>query len=96
VDVNNDGLLDLFVLNYLQWEYGSESLCIFGNAYDYCRPNLYKGQPNQLFLNKGDGTFVDASEKWGVRAHVGKGMGVGMADYDRDGRPDLFVTNDTY
>ncbi|MEJ2007696.1 MAG: CRTAC1 family protein [Acidobacteriota bacterium] len=96
VDVNNDGLLDLFVLNYLQWDYAKEPLCSFGNAYDYCRPNLYKGQPNQLFLNKGDGTFQDVSKEWGLRAHVGKGMGVGMADYDLDGRPDLFVTNDTY
>ena len=96
VDVNNDGLLDLFVLNYLQWDYAREPHCSFGNAYDYCRPNLYKGQPNQLFLNKGDGTFVDVSEEWGLRAHVGKGMGVGMADYDLDGRADLFVTNDTY
>ena len=47
-----------------------------------------------MFLNKGNGTFEDVSEQWGIRAHVGKGMGVGMADYDLDGRPDLFVTND--
>ena len=61
---------------------------------DYCSPKFYKGQPNQLFLNKGDGTFEDVSQAWGIRDHVGKGMGVGMADYDLDGRPDLFVTND--
>jgi hypothetical protein len=96
VDVNNDGLLDLFVVNYLQWDIKKEPLCSFGGSYDYCNPRFYEGQPNQLFLNKGDGTFEDASEKWGIRAHVGKGMGVGMADYDLDGRPDLFVTNDTY
>jgi len=96
VDVNNDGLLDLFVVNYLRWNYEKEPLCGFAGAYDYCSPDYYRGQPNQLFLNKGDGTFEDVSAEWGIRQHVGKGMGVGVADYDLDGRPDLFVTNDTY
>lgn len=96
VDVNNDGLLDLFVVNYLQWNYEKEPLCGFAGAYDYCSPDFYRGQPSQLFLNKGDGTFQDVSAEWGIRRHVGKGMGVGVADYDLDGRPDLFVTNDTY
>ena len=95
VDVNNDGLLDLFVLNYLQWEYSTTPLCASSNFVDYCSPKFYKGQPNQLFLNKGDGTFENVSEAWGIRNHVGKGMGIGVADYDLDGRPDLFVTNDT-
>ena len=94
VDVNNDGLLDLFVVNYLQWDYATEPLCEYKGVADYCAPRSYKGLPNQLYLNKGNGTFEDVSEKWGIRAHVGKGMGVGMADYDLDGRQDLFVTND--
>jgi hypothetical protein len=94
VDVNNDGLLDLFVVNYMQWNYSAQPLCSFRGVADYCSPKFYKGQPNQLFLNKGDGTFEDVSQTWGIRDHVGKGMGVGMADYDLDGRPDLFVTND--
>ncbi len=94
VDVNNDGLLDLFVVNYMQWTYSEKPLCGFRDVADYCSPKFYKGQPNQLFLNKGDGTFEDVSKTWGVRDHVGKGMGVAMADYDLDGRPDLFVTND--
>ena len=94
IDVNNDGLLDLFVVNYMQWKYSPESICAFHGISDYCSPKLYKGQPNQLFLNKGDGTFKDVSKEWGIRDHVGKGMGVGLADYDLDGRPDLFVTND--
>jgi hypothetical protein len=94
VDVNNDGLLDLFVVNYLQWDYATEPLCEYKGVPDYCAPRSYKGLPNQLLLNKGHGVFEDVSEQWGIRAHIGKGMGGGMADYDLDGRPDLFVTND--
>jgi len=94
VDVNNDGLLDLFVANYMQWEYSDQALCHYQGQADYCHPRYYKGTPNQLFLNNGDGTFRDVSREWGLRDHVGKAMGVGVADYDLDGRPDLFVTND--
>jgi enediyne biosynthesis protein E4 len=94
VDVNNDGLLDLFVVDYLQWSYYPERRCEFDRVGDYCHPKFFKGQPDQLFLNKGDGTFQNVSKEWGLRDRVGKGMGVGMADYDLDGRPDLFVTND--
>jgi len=96
VDVNNDGLLDLFVLNYLQWDYNHEPHCAYGNVPHYCDPKSYKGLPNQLFINNGDGTFTDVSAQSGIRAQVGKGMGVGVADYDLDGRSDLFVTNDGY
>ena len=96
VDVNNDGKLDLFVVNYLQWKFDAKPLCSANGVADYCHPRFYKGLPNQLFLNRGDGTFEDVSGQWGVRNHVGKGMGVGVADYDLDGRPDLFVTNDGY
>jgi hypothetical protein len=94
VDVNNDGLLDLFVVNYMQWTYTDKPFCGAIKTNDYCSPKFYKGLPNQLFLNNGDGTFRDASKEWGIRQHVSKGMGVGMADYDLDGKPDLFVTND--
>jgi hypothetical protein len=94
VDVNNDGLLDLFIVNYLQWSYSDQPKCVAQGIADYCHPRYYKGLPNQLFLNQGNGTFKDVSKEWGIRDHVGKGMGVGMADYDLDGKPDLFVTND--
>jgi enediyne biosynthesis protein E4 len=94
VDVNNDGLLDLFIVNYLQWTYSNIPKCVIEGVAEYCHPRYYKGLPNQLFLNQGNGTFKDVSKEWGIRDHVGKGMGVGMADYDLDGKPDLFVTND--
>jgi enediyne biosynthesis protein E4 len=96
VDVNNDGRLDLFVVNYLQWDYATEPRCNYRDAPHYCHPKMYKGLPNQLFINNGDGTFTDVSAASGIRSAVGKGMGVGVADYDQDGRPDLLVTNDGY
>ena len=94
VDVNNDGLLDLFVVNYIQWTWSDKPLCSINDVAEYCHPRYYKGLPDQLFLNQGDGTFKDVSKEWGIRDHIGKGMGVGVADYDHDGKPDLFVTND--
>ncbi len=94
VDVNNDGHLDLFILNYLQWTWSDKPLCTINDVAEYCHPRYYKGLPDQLFLNQGDGTFKDVSKEWGIRDHIGKGMGVGVADYDLDGKPDLFVTND--
>jgi enediyne biosynthesis protein E4 len=94
VDVNNDGLLDLLVVNYLQWDGAKEPVCLDNGHKEYCHPKFYGKTPNQLFLNNGDGTFTDVSASSGLRAHPGKGMGVGVADYDLDGRTDLFIAND--
>jgi hypothetical protein len=94
VDVNNDGLLDLFVVNYLSWDFQNEPHCETPGGLDYCDPKFYKKSPNQLFLNNGDGTFKDISAESGIRSHPGKGMAAGVADYDQDGWMDIFVTND--
>jgi len=94
VDVNNDGLLDLFVVNYFSWNIDTEPLCGYLGRAEYCHPKFYKKLPNQLFLNNGDGTFKDISAESGIRSHPGKGMGAAIADYDVDGRMDIFVTND--
>jgi len=94
LDVNNDGRLDLFVVNYLAWNVDKEPSCLFNGKPEYCHPKFFVGLPNQLFLNNGDGTFKDISVESGIGAHPGKGMGIGMADFDGDGLPDLFVAND--
>jgi len=91
VDVNNDGLVDLVVVNYLAWDGKHEPLCQGEGHRDYCHPKMYSPTPNQLFLNNGDGTFKDASIEYGLRAHPGKGMGAAVADYDLDGQMDLFI-----
>lgn len=96
-DYDNDGFLDLFVVNYLQWS-PQENLYCGDNAKKlrtYCHPKYYEGQANTLYRNKGDGTFEDVSKASGIGAHGGKGMSVAFADYDQDGRIDIFVTNDT-
>jgi hypothetical protein len=95
LDYDNDGDLDLFVSNYCVWDPEKEPLCGPRGLNDYCHPNNYHGLPNSLFRNDGDGTFTDVSAESGIRAVIGKGMGLGIADYDGDGYSDVFVANDT-
>ncbi len=98
IDVDNDGYLDLFVTHYFQWTFKDNADDYCGQKKPgyrtYCTPDVFKPLPNVLFRNNGDGTFTDISEKAGLNKWSGKGMGVAIADYDNDGRMDIFVTND--
>jgi len=95
-DYNNDGKLDLFVVNYCAWEVNKDPYCTLKNGVRaYCHPKLYASLHNTLYHNNGDGTFTDVSEETGIAEHTGKGMSVSFADYDGDGYLDAFVANDT-
>ena len=95
-DYDNDGRLDLLVVNYVRWSLNSEPDCRMGDLRAYCSPDSYDGLPSILYHNNGDGTFTDVSEISGIGKYIGKGMGVAFADYDNDGWPDIFISNDTY
>jgi len=95
-DYNNDGLLDLFVVNYCKWEVNKDPYCtIGGGVRGYCHPKYYAPTHNSLYRNNGDGTFTDVSDETGIAPQFGKGMSVSFADYDGDGFLDAFVANDT-
>src|SRR5579864_3811454 len=95
-DYNNDGLLDLFVVNYLNYSIKTATLCGQQGLPAYCSPVDFLGTPNILYRNNGDGTFTDVSEQSHISKYVGKGMGLAFADYDNDGFTDIFVSNDTF
>lgn len=95
IDYDNDGRLDLFVTNYVSWDPRTEGQCGPPENRLYCHPDNYKGTPNQLFHNNGDGTFSDVTEASGIGRSIGKGMGVAIADFDSDNRMDIFVANDS-
>jgi enediyne biosynthesis protein E4 len=97
-DYDRDGLLDLFISNYVVWNPAGEPFCgdtVARKYRAYCHPKYYQGLPSQLFRNNGDGTFTDVSAASGIGKVISKGMGIAFADYDRDGDFDVLLANDT-
>ena len=95
-DFDRDGKLDLWVVHYTKWQLPDDRFCgdPNRNIRVYCHPKYFQGLPSTLYRNRGDGTFEDVTDKAGLAQFAGRGMSVAFADYDHDGWPDAFVTND--
>ena len=95
-DFDRDGLLDLFVCNYVRWSPEHDVFCsLDGKQKSYCTPEAYRGETCWLFRNRGNGTFEDVTATCGIFDSSSKALGVALLDHDQDGWPDLFVANDT-
>lgn len=99
-DADADGLCDLYVANYADWSFDNNPVCgvdaRFGKqdkSSDYCGPREFKGLPDVLYRNLGDGSFRDVTSTAGIEDSL-RGLGVLAADFDYDGDMDLYVSND--
>ena len=96
LDHDADGDLDLFIVNYIRWSFDREIDCQgTGGEPEYCSPNNYQAPaPDVLYENIGGGRFRDVSANAGLHAAFGNGLGLVVADFDGDGRVDVYVAND--
>ena len=95
-DANRDGWLDLFIGSYVAWSAETDIFCsLDGETKSYCTPELYEGQTARYYQNNKDGTFSEATIAAGFTSSVGKTLGVATLDFNKDGWPDLAVSNDT-
>jgi hypothetical protein len=95
VDLDNDGLLDLVVLRYLDWKFDDVWCGEHREGYrSYCHPDIFKPIVPLVYHNDGNGHFTEVAAKVGIDK-PGKGLGIAIADFDRDGKIDLVVANDS-
>jgi enediyne biosynthesis protein E4 len=95
-DYDRDGLLDLFICNYVKWSPEQDVFCsLDGKHKSYCTPEAYRGETCWLFHNRGNGTFEDVTASSGIFDSSSKSLGVAMLDDTASGWPDLLVANDT-
>lgn len=93
VDIDGDGLLDLVVLRYFQWNFDPKYCPTPDGKQSYCDPKVFPPISPLVYHNEGNGRFTEVSQKIGL-SKPGKGLGVAIADYDRDGKIDIVVAND--
>jgi hypothetical protein len=96
VDIDGDGWLDLFVCNYVDFTVEGNRGCFSpAGELDYCTPKMYHAVPSRLFRNLRNGRFEDITESSGINSSYGPALGVVCADFNGDGRQDIYVANDT-